>query len=250
MHATNRARWRAPWLVVGLAAIGVMALTLGVVHFAPTHCPEALLRAVMVPARAGSAPDTGAVAGEAVFYDPTAVGGRCSIAPLTSGGLYASLPRSRYRDGALCGAYLDIAGPLGTVRAQVVDMCPGCSDAQLDLSVAAFARIQQPSHGMAPVTWQVARDPALPGPLAVRVGPGSTTTQIALQVLNHGNPLVAVTIDGKPATLRADGYWIGLGDGPGPFQVQVTDTAAHTAALTGILLSVNTVQQTSVPMYG
>ena len=35
MHATNRARWRAPWLAVALAAIGVMALAIGVVQFAP-----------------------------------------------------------------------------------------------------------------------------------------------------------------------------------------------------------------------
>lgn len=251
MHATNKARWRAPWLVVSLAAIGVMALAIGVVHFAPSPCPRALLRAAaVVPARAGSATQTGTVPGEAVFYQPASSGGRCSIASLARDGLYASLPRSRYGDGTLCGAYLDVTGPLGTVRAEIVDMCPGCSDGQLDLSAAAFARIQQPSRGTARVTWQVARDPALPGPIAVRVGPGSTASELALQVLNHGNPLAAVTINGRPAMPRADGYWIGVGEGPGPFRVQVTDTEGHTAVLTGITLNADAPQQTSVPMYG
>lgn len=39
MHAATRApRLRAPWLVVTLAAIGVIALAVGVVNFAPSSC--------------------------------------------------------------------------------------------------------------------------------------------------------------------------------------------------------------------
>jgi expansin len=257
MHAPNRSRFRAPWLVVALAAIGVMALAVGIVHFAPSPCPGALhgpvygqLRAAWQPARpqAGSGSVSGS--GQAFFYDPGTGGDKCSIAPLDPDGLYASLPSARYADGSLCGAYLDITGPLGTVRAQIVDMCPGCSDSQLDLSTAAFARIQYQSRGTADVSWQLAVNPVLPGPLAVRVGPGSTASDLALLVLNHGNPLTSVSVDGKPATQRADGYWIGVGDGPGPFQVQVTDAAGHTAVLTGIKLSPQAIQQTSVRMYG
>src|SRR5579859_16053 len=159
MHATHGSRYRAPWLVVALAAIGVMALAVGIAHFAPASCPHAArgeLRAVLLPAAApGTGSGSGSGSGEAVFYDPSPGGGKCAIAPLASDGLYASLPRSRYDSGRLCGSYLDITGPLGTVRAEIVDMCPGCSDSQLDLSRAAFARIQLVPLGIAPVRWQL-----------------------------------------------------------------------------------------------
>jgi expansin (peptidoglycan-binding protein) len=260
MHATPSSRPPSrrggPWLIVLLAAIGVIVMAAGVVHFAPGSCAAprqaaAAVQAGQVQAGQGQAdPGSAPTSGEAVFYNPGLAEDRCSIEPLAPDGLYASLPAGQYRDGTECGAYLDVTGPLGTVQAEIIDMCPGCAADQLDLSTAAFARIQPTSAGTAQVTYQLAHDPALPGPLAVRVGSGSTAGSLAIQVLNHGNPLSAVQVDGKPLTLRPDGYWVAPdGAGPGPFQVQVTDALGNNAVLTGITLRPGALQQTGVPMY-
>jgi len=261
MHATPSSRppsrLGGAWLIVMLAAIGVIVLAAGVVHFAPGSCAMprqagSAVQAGAAQARAVQAgPGTAPSSGEAVFYNAGQAEDRCSIQPLTSDGLYASLPAGQYRNGAMCGAYLDITGPLGTVQAEIVDLCPGCAADQLDLSTAAFARIQPTAAGTARITYQLARDPALPGPLAVRVGSGSTAGSLAIQLLNHGNPLSLVQVDGRSMALRGDGYWIAPdGAGPGPFQVHVTDALGNSAVLTGITLRPGALQQTGVLMYG
>jgi expansin (peptidoglycan-binding protein) len=236
MHATPQSRFRAPWLIVALAALGVIALAAGVIHFAPTSCAQAV-----------SGPGTGV----ARYYNPVQAEDRCSIEPLARDGLYASLPPGQYGNGTDCGAYLTVTGPRGTVQVEIVDTCPGCAGNQLDLSTAAFARIQPLADGTAPVSYQLARDPALPGPLAVRIQQGSTGGSMAIQVLNHGNPLARVQVNGRDLRPRPDGYWVApSGAGSGPFQVNVTDAAGHAAVLTGITLRPGAVQQTTVLMYG
>ncbi len=251
MHATPRSRFRQPWLIVTLAAIGVIALAVGVVHFAPASCGPAGAQA------AGAAQATlervagKPTAGVAVYYDPAQAQDRCSIEPLARDGLYASVSSARYQDGVVCGAYLDITGPLGAIRAEIVDMCPGCGASELDLSPAAFARIQAISRGTAKIGYQLARDPALPGPLGVRVAPGSNAGSLAVQILNHGNPLSGVQVDGHPLTPRGDGYWTAArGAGTGPFNVLVADADGNTAVLTGITLRPGVIQQTGILMYG
>jgi expansin len=236
MHATPQSRFRAPWLIVALSALGIIALAAGVIHFAPTSCAQSV---------------TGPATGTAVYYNPLQAQDRCSIEPLARDGLYASLPPGQYGNGADCGAYLAITGPRGTVRVEIVDMCPGCTGNQLDLSTAAFARIQPLADGTAPVSYQLARDPALSGPLAVRIEPGSTGGSMAIQVLNHGNPLTRVQVNGRDLAPRPDGYWVAPGGaGSGPFRVSVTDALGNAAVLTGITLRPGVVQQTTVLMYG
>jgi hypothetical protein len=236
MHATPHSRFRGPWLIVAVAALGVIALAAGVVHFAPLSCAQTI---------------TGAPTAVAVHYNPLRAEDRCSIEPLSGGGLYVSLPPGQYRDGTDCGAYLTITGPRGTVRAEIVDMCPGCAAGRLDLSTAAFARIQPLADGTALVTYRLARDPALSGPLAVRIQAGSSRGSMAIQVLNHGNPLSRVQVNGRDLAPRPDGYWVAPGGaGGGPFRVNVLDSVGNTAVLTGITLRPGAVQRTTVLMYG
>jgi expansin (peptidoglycan-binding protein) len=236
MHATPQSRFRAPWLIVALSALGVIALAAGVIHFAPTSCAQSV---------------TGPGTGVARYYNPVQAPDRCSIEPLARDGLYASLPPGQYGNGTDCGAYLTVTGPRGTVQAEIVDTCPGCAGNQLDLSTAAFARIQPLADGTAPISYQLARDPALSGPLALRVEPGSTGGSMAIQVLNHGNPLIRVQVNGRDLAPRPDGYWVAPGGaGSGPFQVSVTDALGDAVVLTGITLRPGAVQQTTVLMYG
>jgi hypothetical protein len=155
--------------------------------------------------------------GRAFFYNPGSGQGTCSFGLLPADGLYVSLGAPQYAAGAACGSYLDITGPAGTVRAQVVDNCPGCANGGIDMSAAAFRRVANPSSG---------------------------------------NPLasVAVRTAGRfrwqPLTLSPDDYWAApSGAGPGPFQVQVTDMFGHRVVLTGIRLAPGSLQPTRVLMY-
>ncbi len=206
-----------------------------------------------------------------MFYDPGHAAGSCGLGPFPAGGRYASLPRRSYASGQACGSYVDVSGPAGTVRAEVVDMCPDCGAATVDLSRAAFARIADPRTGTVAVSYQPTVDPPLPGPLELRItAPGPPGT-LAVQVLNHGNRLSSVAASGPGGRWQrlipgADGYWTGsldAGDaaggtpggvsaavggapaGPGRrglasgaagrrIRVRITDVEGHEVVLSGI----------------
>jgi hypothetical protein len=218
------------------------------------------------PALAGSA-----IQGHAVFYDPGHAAGSCGLGPFPAGGRYASLPRRSYASGRACGSYVDVSGPAGTVRAEVVDVCPDCAAATVDLSRAAFARIADPRTGTVAVSYQPAVDPPLPGPLELRITAAGPPGSLAVQVLNHGNRLSSVAASGPGGRWQrlipgADGYWTGsldAGDaaggtpggvsaavggapaGPGSrgrasgaagrrIRIRITDVERHEVVLTGI----------------
>ena len=98
-----------------------------------------------------------------MFYDPGQAAGSCGLGPFPPGGWYASLPPRRYDSGRACGSYLDVRGPAGLVRAEVVDLCPDCAAGTVDLSRAAFARIADLSSGTVAVSYRAAVDPPRPG---------------------------------------------------------------------------------------
>jgi expansin (peptidoglycan-binding protein) len=192
-----------------------------------------------------------AIEGHAVFYDPGQAAGSCGLGPFPAGGRYASLPLRSYASGRACGSYLDVYGPRGTVRAEVVDVCTDCAAGTVNLSRAAFARIADPGTGLVAVSYRTALDPPLPGPLVLRFSAAARPGALAVQVINHGNRLSSVAASrpgGRWQRLApsADGYWIGpLGPGrprPGAagraagarIRVRVTDAAGHQVVLTGI----------------
>ena len=233
----------------------------------PLAARPALARPALArPALAGSA-----IQGHAVFYDPGHAAGSCGLGPFPAGGRYASLPRRSYASGQACGSYVDVSGPAGTVRAEVVDMCPDCAAATVNLSRAAFARIADPRTGTVAVSYQPAVDPPLPGPLELRITAAGPPGTLAVQVLNHGNRLSSVAASGPGGRWQrlvpgADGYWTGsldAGDaaggtpggvsaavggapaGPGRrglasgaagrrIRVRITDVEGHEVVLSGI----------------
>jgi hypothetical protein len=233
----------------------------------PLAAMTMLARPVLArPGLAGSA-----IQGHAVFYDPGHAAGSCGLGPFPAGGRYASLPRRSYASGRACGSYVDVSGPAGTVRAEVVDVCPDCAAATVDLSRAAFARIADPRTGTVAVSYQPAVDPPLPGPLELRITAAGPPGPLAVQVLNHGNRLSSVAASGPGGQWQrlapgADGYWTGsldardttrgtsggvsaaVGGAPaGPdrrglaggaagrrIRVRITDVEGHQVVLTGI----------------
>jgi expansin (peptidoglycan-binding protein) len=235
------------------------------------HAGTGLLAARPAPARS-------VIEGHAVFYDPGQASGSCGLGPFPAGGWYASLPPRGYASGRACGSYLDVFGPAGPVRAEVVDVCTGCAAGTVDLSRAAFARIASPRRGTVAVSYQAAVDPPLPGPLTLRISAAERTGTLAVQVINHGNRLSSVAARGPGGRWErlvpsADGYWTGPlhpgrpgitlaaggtaaavaggGTGPAPrgrISVRVTDVAGHRVLLTGISLR-RTVLHASAWMY-
>ncbi len=136
------------------------------------------------------------------------------------GGGTPACRRAATRSGRACGSYLDVYGPAGPVRAEVVDVCTDCAAGTVNLSRAAFARIADPRRGTVVVSYRPAIDPPLPGPLMLRIA-AARRGRLAVQVINHGNRLSSVAAS-RPGGgwLRlapdADGYWTGpLRPGPG-----------------------------------
>jgi expansin (peptidoglycan-binding protein) len=194
----------------------------------------------------------------AVFYDPGHVVGSCSLGPFPARGRYVSLPPQRFGRSAACGSYLTVQGPRGRVRAEVVDLCPGCAAGMINLSRAAFTRIADAGPGSARVRFWPDDDPPLPGPLILRMGqtrPGLVT----VQVRRHGNALASVAVAPpgmqvpawQPFALNANGIWVaGSHLGQGPFNIRIADTRGHQVVIPRVILRPGRVIRTRTWMYG
>ncbi|MEU7891803.1 expansin EXLX1 family cellulose-binding protein [Nonomuraea sp. NPDC049152] len=242
-HGTWRRRGAA-----GAAAIVALAVALlGMNLLRAGGCAAADVE----PTRTGTAVDVEPTrSGTALHYQGEA--GNCSI---TGAELYASVSVEEYAGSEACGGYLDVKGPRGTVRVEVVDSCPTCRSGELDLSTAAFSRIADPRSGVARVAYHSVRDPELGRGLAFRVRKGSTAGWLALQVLDHGNPLRKVEVRGnddwRDLERGSDGYWVASGGaGAGPFDLRVTDVHDQRATVEGVDLAPDEIQRTTTRLYG
>lgn len=212
--------------------------------------------ALRLSAGACAATQSSAVAGHAVFYDPGAATGSCSLGPFPATGWYASLPPRAYASGVACGSYLEVRGPSGTVRAEVVDSCADCRTETIDLSRAAFERIADPRSGTVAVSYWPAADPPLRGPLVLRVSTAAGPRSLAIQVINHGNRLTSVEVAAgsgnrwQRLAADPDGYWTGLsgtgraGAGGRRIRVRITDVMGHQVVVSGVKLGTGTVRST------
>jgi expansin len=243
----GRVRWRWPLIGAGggVIAVAAVALAVGIGQAAGTQaCPAAQVADVQAAA---------AVAQEATHYVLQGLP-NCSYTP-PADGLYVALPAPEYANAAQCGGYLEVSGPDGSVRVQVIDQCPECAAGHIDLSETAFARLAPLSAGLITVSYTSLANPALPGPLSVEVKQGSSQYWLALLVDNTGNPLTSVRVETSSGWLslaRASyNYWIApSGAGLGPFTVRLADTQGHQVTVAGITLSPGAVQSTGTWMYG
>jgi expansin (peptidoglycan-binding protein) len=251
--ASGQHRGRPPgrrWLPFGLGGAAVAGAVVIVVGITQVASPQAC--AAPVSLLAASAPVTGI----ATHYVLAAGGGNCSYPSPPSDGLFVALSPSEYDGAAACGSYLEVTGPGGSVRAEVIDQCPPCQTGHIDLSETAFAKLAPLAAGLIHVTYRVITDPARPGPVSLRVKEGSSAYWLALLPMNTGNPVASVDVRsasrGWQELTRADyNYWIAAsGMGAGPFTVKVTDTLGHLVTATGIGLDPGAVQATGLPMYG
>jgi len=182
--------------------------------------------------------------GIATYYYATGTGA-CGFAPSPSDLMVTAMNAEEYDNAAYCGAYLQVAGPKGSITVRVVDLCPECKVGHLDLSQQAFAQIADLYLGSVEITWKLV-SPELNGPIAYHFKDGSNQWWTAVQIRNHRNPIA------KFEYLNAVGQWVTVprtsynyfvqtnpGMGIGPYTFRVTDWYGNTLTDTGILFSEN-----------
>jgi hypothetical protein len=198
----------------------------------------------------------GEVSGTATHYVLQSLP-NCSYPSPPADGLFVALSPDEYGNAAACGGYLEVHGPDGSVRVEVIDQCPGCGDGHIDLSETAFSAIAPLNAGLVDVTYQRLANPSLPGPISLLVKQGSSPYWLALLAMNTGNPLASVQVQSESGggwynLVQANyNYWVAQsGAGAGPFTVKMTDTQGHVVTVHGIALSPGVVQGTGTSMYG
>ncbi|MBB5917255.1 hypothetical protein BJY24_006167 [Nocardia transvalensis] len=266
-RVTRRQHVRAarPWVWTALAGAVAVAAVLWVARPDPASCsvtpapaPEPPVRTVTNPTVSEPLPTLERLdspqPGEARYY---AFNQRvaCSIPELPLDGFYIGVPTAEYAGGAACGALVQLDGPLGSVRAQVVDRCPGCGPGQYDLSTAAFTQIADQGAGVAPISLRHIHNPVPTPELVYRVQDGSSSHWLSLLFANTGNPLSRVEIrpdaGGPGHTLKrgTDNYWSISGAGAGPFTALLTDTEGHQVRVPGIAVTPGALRHTGTGLY-
>jgi expansin len=197
-------------------------------------------------------PSTSGKSGIATYFDLEGTLGNCSYPSPPANDLFVALSvSSEYTSGASCGTYIDVTGPKGKVRVKVIDSCPPCKAGHIDLSLTAFKKIGVQKDGIIKVKYRTVANPAVPGPLSVRVKEGSSRYWLSVLIDNHGNQLKSVKVAGpggsyKSASREDWNYWtLPSGAGSGPFKIKIADVYGHTATLAGIKLSVGKTQKTT-----
>lgn len=210
----------------------------------------AVVAVVLMTQAGGSA---ACAAGGSASYYTAGRNGMCNIGTPPDGA-YVAVGRAEYAGGKACGTYLDVTGPAGAVRVQVVDLCPGCPAGKIDLAKGAFARIGPLSAGIVPVTYGTVRDPQV-GPLQVKLSGGTGHSSLTAVVNNHGNPLSGVELQ-TPAGFVAmrhgeDNTWTApSGAASAPVSLRISDMYGHQAVVSGLALGRPEFQQTPTPLYG
>ncbi|MFF3228962.1 expansin EXLX1 family cellulose-binding protein [Nocardia suismassiliense] len=244
----NQRHVRSGWLWSAIGLVAIAGAAVWLTRPDPLHCetPSALTQtstARMPVDNSGFTPITApvtnpqpVVSGEARFYS-FSQGVSCSFAGLPLDGFYVGMSTPEFGRADPCGAYLDIQGPRGDVRALIVDRCPACAPGQLDLSVAAFAQLADLSDGVVPIRYNVVHNPEPPPELSYQVKPDSSSAWFAMLVSGAGNPLQDIAIrhvlggDWRPLTRGMDNYWTISGAGAGPFVARVTDVHGNQAEI-------------------
>lgn len=212
------------------------------------------------PTIAGSNPtDIEPRVGTATFTDLTG-GGACSFPGEPPDNLHVGISSQEYGTADVCGAYVDVVGPRGSVRVQVTDHCRNCCAGLLDVTRKAFAQIADVDQGRVPVTYALARNPPMAAPISLRVRSGSSRWWFQVQVLDHGNALASVEmatgLPGRPAAWRPltrsfDNFWTAANPGPGngPFNLRITDIYGQSATVYDVALAADQIQHTVARLY-
>ncbi|GJM41071.1 MAG: hypothetical protein DHS20C20_13530 [Ardenticatenaceae bacterium] len=168
--------------------------------------------------------------GEGTYYFATGAG-NCSFDPSPQNLMVAALNSVDYAGSALCGAFIEVTGPQGSVVVRIVDQCPGCAEGDVDLSQEAYAEIAELAAGRVDISWQLV-SPVLDGPIVYHFKDGSNQWWTAVQIRNHRNPIAKVEYWNGSSYVDVPrlsyNYFVETsGMGPGPYTFRVTDTLGN-----------------------
>lgn len=153
-HPLNLARHAALMLLVSLAACGGGGSADPVAEAPPPPAAPAPAPAPgPAPAPAPTAPGalSPTYSGEGTFYGATGQG-NCTFDASPGDLMVAAMNGPDYAGSAVCGQYVAVTGPKGSVTVRITDQCPECKKGDLDLSESAFARIADPVAGRVPIS--------------------------------------------------------------------------------------------------
>lgn len=180
--------------------------------------------------------------GDATFYTYASGAGACSFDSTLNDLMVGAMNAIDYAGSQMCGAYVSVTGPLGTIQIRIVDLCPGCSAGGIDLSPSAFAKIADTSLGRVPIKWQVIPSMAIT-PIVYHFKDGSSQWWTAVQIRNHRYPIYSFEYLTAQKTFESVdratyNYFVESGGmGPGPYTFRVTDIYGHTVTDSSIALT-------------
>ncbi|KAK7704800.1 hypothetical protein SLS57_010331 [Botryosphaeria dothidea] len=134
--------------------------------------------------------------GEATFYGGNLNGGMCSFSgyALPSGLYGTALSDSNWDNAGNCGACLKVTGPNGnSIKAMVVDQCPGCGENHLDLFEDAFTQLGTKSEGIIDVTWEVVSC-GISTPITLKNKEGTSQYWFSMQAENINEPVESLQV--------------------------------------------------------
>lgn len=201
------------------------------------------LFAIAVPAADASVEPGVTYTGEGTYYGATGQG-NCSF-DATDDIAIAALNHTDYDNAAMCGAYVHVTGPDGSITVKIVDRCPECAQGDVDLSEEAFDVIADPVDGRVAISWSLV-SPDIDGPVSYRYKEGSSEWWCGIQVRNHRNPvakLEVLTDSGWQELPREEyNYFVSSsGEGCGS-DIRITDVYGQTLTDTGITITPGTDQ--------
>lgn len=188
--------------------------------------------------------------GVATAYDAGSGTGACLYDPTTDP-MIAAMNVTDYESAQACGATVLIkAGNGKSITVRIVNECPGsCAPGQIDLSQQAFARLADLKVGRLPISWSL-QSPDTTAPISIRYKTGSSKWWCGIQVIGHRNPVALLEIRAGGAwrrLSRADYNYFISADGTGcGGQIRVTDIYGEQLVISGIALSPNVAQRTTV----
>lgn len=185
--------------------------------------------------------------GDGTYYIGSSAG-NCSYAAGET--MYAAMNHVDYANSAVCGAFVKVTGPKGQVTVKITDQCPECASGDIDFSPEAFDLIANRVDGRVPISWHVVSGGNI-GNIQYVVKDGSNQWWTAIQPRNHRNPVtkLEVLVGGTYQTLVRQDYNYFLassGLGVGPYTIRLTDTYGEQLVTSGITLSPDVVQPTTV----
>ncbi|KAL1967657.1 hypothetical protein VTN77DRAFT_2914 [Rasamsonia byssochlamydoides] len=135
--------------------------------------------------------------GTATYYTTNGVAdGTCGFSTYTlpSGIFGTALSDSNWDNAANCGACVSVTGPLGnSIKAMIVDECPGCGLNHLDLFPDAFSVLDALTVGVIDVTWEIV-ECGITTPLVLQNDNGASQYWFSMQVVNSNVPVQSLEV--------------------------------------------------------